>query len=172
MSTRRRERSNRMTMERVFKGATVDEVWELWTTKEGIESWWGPEGFSVTVHRLDLRPEGELVYAMKAAAPEMVAFLKQQGMPTVTEHRLVFTEVVRFQRLAYFTLADFVPGVAPYEIATVVELQPCAEGVRMTLSFDRMHDEEWTRRAVMGHESELGKLERVLASRTASAEGT
>ena len=24
--------------------ATLEEVWELWTTKDGIESWWGPEG--------------------------------------------------------------------------------------------------------------------------------
>src|SRR5256885_15775731 len=24
--------------------ASIDEAWALWTTKSGIESWWGPEG--------------------------------------------------------------------------------------------------------------------------------
>ena len=32
-----------ITMERTFD-ATLHEVWELWTTKAGIESWWGPDG--------------------------------------------------------------------------------------------------------------------------------
>ncbi len=54
-----------ITLERTFE-ATVDEIWELWTTKEGLESWWGPEGFSVKVHKLDLRPGGERLYAMSA----------------------------------------------------------------------------------------------------------
>jgi len=29
--------------------ASIDEAWALWTTKSGIESWWGPEGFDVAV---------------------------------------------------------------------------------------------------------------------------
>src|SRR6266851_10513510 len=29
--------------------ASIDEAWALWTTKSGIESWWGPDGFDVTV---------------------------------------------------------------------------------------------------------------------------
>jgi hypothetical protein len=37
--------------------------------------------------------------------------------------------------------------------------------VRMVLTFDPMHNEEWTRRAVMGHESQLGKLEMVVAGK-------
>ena len=35
--------------------ATVEDVWALWTTEPGIESWWGPDGFDVTVGHLDLR---------------------------------------------------------------------------------------------------------------------
>jgi hypothetical protein len=32
----------------------------------------------------------------------------------------------------------------------------------MVLTFDAMHDEQWTQRAVMGRESELGKLAKAL----------
>ena len=41
----RRRPARRITMERTF-AAPMEDVWELWTTKEGIESWWGPEGFT------------------------------------------------------------------------------------------------------------------------------
>ena len=83
-------------------------------------------------------------------------------MALTTEGRVTYTEVVPPQRLAYLHLADFIPGVEPYDVATVVELHPGAQGVRMILSFDPMHDEQWTRRAVMGWESQLDKLAKVL----------
>lgn len=155
-----------ITLERVYR-ADVQDVWDLWTTKEGIESWWGPGGFVVTVRKLDLRPGGELLYAMTAIDPPQVDFMKRAGMPLTTEARITFTEVVPLRRLAYVHPADFIPGVEPYDVATVVELHSTSEGVRMVLTFEAMHDDEWTKRAVMGWESELGKLTAVLDRRSA-----
>jgi uncharacterized protein YndB with AHSA1/START domain len=154
----------RISLERIYH-AGVRDVWDLWTTKEGIESWWGPGGFAVTVRKLDLRPGGELVYAMTAIDPPQVEFMKKAGMPLSHDARITFTEIVPRRRLAYVHLADFIPGVDPYDVSTVVELHPTARGVRMVLTFDAMHDEEWTRRATMGWESELGKLEALLGAR-------
>jgi uncharacterized protein YndB with AHSA1/START domain len=152
----------RITLERVYP-ADVQDVWDLWTTKDGIESWWGPGGFAVTVRKLDLRPGGELLYSMTATGPSQIGFMKKAGMPLTQELRITFTEIVPLRRLAYIHLADFIPGVEPYDVATVVELQRVAEGVRMALSFDAMHSDEWTERAVMGWNSELGKLEALIA---------
>jgi uncharacterized protein YndB with AHSA1/START domain len=154
----------KITMERSYR-APLEDVWELWTTKQGIESWWGPEGFAVTVRSIDLRPGGALLYTMTALAPEMVAFMNKANMPVSTDHRLNYTEVVPRRRLAYTNLTDFIPGVEPYETATTVELEASGDSVRMLLTFDAMHDETWTQRAVMGHESELGKLDKLLAAR-------
>jgi uncharacterized protein YndB with AHSA1/START domain len=151
----------RITIERTFD-APIEDVWDLWTTKEGIESWWGPDGFVTKVRKLDLRPGGELLYAMTATAPEQVAFMRRAGMPLTNEGRVAYTEVVPQRCLAYTHLADFIPGVDPYDVATIVELHPTARGVRMILIFDAMHDEKWTQRAVMGWESQLGKLAKVL----------
>jgi uncharacterized protein YndB with AHSA1/START domain len=148
-------------LERTFS-APVAEVWKLWTTMEGIESWWGPEGFEVRVRELDLRPGGELAYAMTATAPEQIEFMKKAGMPLTTEARLTYTEVTPLRRLAFRQLADFIPGVKAYEVATTVEFEPRPEGVRMLLAFDAMHDEHWTQMAEMGWESELGKLAKLL----------
>jgi uncharacterized protein YndB with AHSA1/START domain len=158
------EKQQSITLERSYD-ASIDDVWDLWTTKEGIESWWGPEGFAVTVRSLDLRPSGKLIYAMTAVAEPQIAFMKRAGMPLTTETGITYTEVSRHQRLAYINHADFIPGVAPYDVGTAVEFLPGANGVRLRLIIDRMHDETWTQRAVMGWESELGKLERQLLER-------
>ena len=144
--------------------ASINEAWALWTTKSGIESWWGPEGFDVTVTSLDLRPGGALVYLMTAMAPEQVAFMKRAGMPLTSECKVTYTEVSPPSRLAYKTLTDFVPGVTPYEVATVVELKAVTDGVKLTITFDAMHDDVWTERARAGHESQMRKLDALLAA--------
>jgi Activator of Hsp90 ATPase homolog 1-like protein len=98
-----------------------------------------------------------------AVAPEQVGFLERAGMPLTTEQRVIYDDVVSHRRLAYTSLADFIPGVAPYDLATVVELHAKGQGVRMVLTIDAQHDERWTKMAVMGWESQLGKLAKVIA---------
>jgi len=153
----------KVVLERTFNAA-IEEVWELWTTKDGIESWWGPEGFAVKVRKLEVRPGGELAYAMTATAPEQIEFLKKAGMPITQEARVIYTDVVRPTRLAFRQMADFIPNVKPYEVAMKIDFDTSPNGVRMVLTLDAMHDEQWTRLAVMGWESELGKLARLLKS--------
>ena len=134
----------------------------MWTTTKGIESWWGPDGFSVVVLSLDLRPDGEMTYAMTATAPEQIEFLKKAGMPVTQVARVIYTEVVPPRRLAFTQLADFIPGVKPYTIGMQVEFEATADAVRIVLTFDAMHDEHWSRMATMGWESELGRLTKLL----------
>jgi len=152
----------RIRLERTYT-ASIEGVWDMWTTKEGIESWWGPDGFTVKVRKLDLRPGGELHYAMTATAAPQVEFMKKAGMPLTTEAKATYTEVSPRRRLAYAHLTDFIPGVEPYSVAHLIELTPLGDSVRMVLTFDAMHDEEWTKRATMGWEMELGKLAKALA---------
>ena len=154
----------KIVIERTYE-ASVEDVWELWTTKEGIESWWGPEGFSVKVHELDLRAGGQMVYAMTAVDPPQVEFMKKAGMPLTTEAKLTYTEIIPGKTIAYTHRADFIPGVAPYTVGNKVEFFAVGGNVRMVLTLDPMHNDEWTQRAVMGMESQLGKLGRVIARR-------
>ena len=153
-----------ITIERRYQ-ASVEDVWELWATKEGIESWWGPEGFTVTVSTLDLRSGGTMEGAMTATGAEQIAFMKSIGMPLSSALHLKYTEVVAQKRIAYTTLADFIPGVDPYDVGTAVDFYATEGGVRMVITVDAMHDEVWTQRMVAGKEGELVKLERILAAR-------
>ena len=159
----------KITIEREYKAA-IQDVWDLWTTKKGFESWWGPGGFAAKVLKLDLRPGGEMRYEMTAVAPAQIEFMKRAGMPLTVEARIAYTEVVALKRLAYTHLADFIPGVEPYDVATVVEFHSTEHSVRMVLTLDRMHSDEWTQRSVMGWESQLGKLATILARATAGLE--
>lgn len=161
MPTTRDDARRRVSIERTFD-ATVAQVWELWTTKDGIESWWGPDGFRVEVRELDLRTGGRMAYAMIATAPDQIEFLRKAGMPLTNECVMTFTDVDHHRRLAYRHLADFIPGVQPYEVAHEVALEETPRGVRMVLTFDAMHDEQWTHMATMGWENELDKLAGVL----------
>jgi uncharacterized protein YndB with AHSA1/START domain len=146
-------------LERIYR-ASLRDVWELWTTKPGFESWWGPGGFAVTVKEIDVRPGGRLLYDMTAVDRPQVEYMRKAGMPLTTEARLRFTEVVPERRLAFQSVVDFIPGVQPYNVAHLVELYRVGKDhVRMVLSMDAMHSEEWTERARAGWEGQLTKLD-------------
>lgn len=156
-------RKRKIAIERKYKAA-IKDVWDLWTTKEGFESWWGPDGFSAKVAMLDLRSGGELHYSMTATAPAQIEFMKKAGMPLTVDARITYTEVVKHKRLTYTHLADFIPGVKPYDVATEIDFHVEGDVVRMVLTLDAMHAEEWTQRAVMGWESQLAKLSKIITS--------
>ena len=106
---------------------------------------------------------------MTATAPEQVAFMERAGMPLSTDCRVTYTDVSPPNRLAYKSLVDFVPGVTPYEVATVVALQATAGRVTLTSAFDAMHDGPWTERACAGHESRMRKPDGLTAVQEGSA---
>lgn len=157
--------SDKIRIERVYD-APAERIWRLWTTADGIELWWAPDGFSVRVQKLELKPGGELVYAMTATAPEQVEFMRGAGMPLTTLSRKTFTEVKSPTRLAYLSLVDFVPNHEPYEFMTVVDLEHAGQQTRVVMTVDRMHDEVWTNRLVVGRENELENLRKVVTTAT------
>ena len=105
------------------------------------------------------------MYLMTATAPQQVAFMKRAGMPISTECRITYLEVSPPSRLAYSTLTDFIPDVAPYDVTTVVELQRTQTGVKLTVTSDVMHDDVWTERARAGYESQMRKLDALWSAR-------
>src|SRR5437879_13644300 len=104
----------KVVVERTYR-ARVDELWELWTTKDGFESWWGPEGFRVEVHTLEARVGGRLHYDMIAAAPEQIAAMRHMNRPISHEVHARFTEMRPLERLAITNTIDFLPKVKSYE---------------------------------------------------------
>lgn len=143
--------------------ASVEKVWRMWTTKEGLEKWWGPEGFQSTVRHLDLRAGGRFEIVMTAMLPEIIAHLKASGMGESSLAKGDYTIVEPNRRLVYTNTVDFVPGVPPYTSTTMVEMSAKpGGGTRLIITNDVMHDEQWTAMATMGWTQQIDKLEKLL----------
>ncbi|MCK6507966.1 SRPBCC domain-containing protein [Myxococcota bacterium] len=58
----------------------VAAVWSAWTTQSALDAWWGPDGFSTTTTRFDLRVGGEwrftMAHATYGAFPNRVRYLE------------------------------------------------------------------------------------------------
>src|SRR5262249_34419660 len=149
----------KVVIERTYR-ARVEELWELWTTKDGFESWWGPGGFRAEVHAIEARAGGALHYDMIADSSEMIAVMQQMGRPSSHETRARFGEVTPHERLAIASIIDFLAGVEPYESTIAVEFFPSGESVRMVVTLDPMHSEEFSKMQTMGFTSQLSKLDK------------
>jgi uncharacterized protein YndB with AHSA1/START domain len=149
-----------IVIERTYE-ADVEEFWALWTTKEGFESWWGPEGFRADVQTIEPRSGGATHYDMVADTPEMVSAMRDMGRPTSTECRGGFTEFKPYERLVLTQIIDFLPGVKPYSSTITVEFFAKPGGrVRMVVTLSKMHDAATTEMQRQGFTSQLSKLDR------------
>ena len=149
----------KVVIERTYK-ATLDEVWSLWTTKDGFESWWGPQGFRAAIHELDPRVGGTLHYSMIADTPEMIAEMKKMKVAPTHGVRSRFTELNPKTRLVLTNVIDFLPGVTAYESDIQVDLTTIGNSVRMVVTLDGMHDEKFTGMQKEGFTSQLTKLDK------------
>lgn len=148
-----------LVIERTYT-AGLDEIWELWTTKDGFESWWGPQGFRADVHTIDARPGGTLHYDMVADTPEAIAAMKQMGQPSSTACRGKFSECRPRERLSLTQVIDFLPDVTAYDNTITVDLYPVDEGrVRMVVTLQQMHDATTTAMQREGMGSQMTKLD-------------
>jgi uncharacterized protein YndB with AHSA1/START domain len=136
----------------------VEELWGLWTTKEGFESWWGGEGSRVEVHTIDAREGGALVYDMIAVAPAEIATRNRMGLPS-SSVRARFTEFMPYRRLILTHIMDFVPGVKAYEQTIAVDFFPAGDMVRMVTTIEPLHNEDFTQTSIRVFTSQLKILE-------------
>ncbi len=151
-----------LRIERSYE-APIEDLWDLWTTKEGFEAWWGPEGFRVEVFSMDVTVGGELTYDMIAVGEREIAQMKAGGMDTKHYTHGVFTVVEPKKRLTVRYDIDFLPGVESYTNDVSVEFTQEGESVRMLVLIERHKSDEISRGAVQGFTSQLNKLPDALA---------
>jgi len=69
--------------------APVELVWEVWTKPEHIANWWGPNGFTNTITKMDVTPGGEWDLVMHG--PDGTDY----------KNKSIFKEIVPFKRIVY-----------------------------------------------------------------------
>jgi uncharacterized protein YndB with AHSA1/START domain len=145
-------------IERIYR-TDVKDLWRLWTTKEGFESWWGGDGSRVEVHTIEAREGGTLHYDMIAVEPADAATRHQLGLAPSSSVRARFTKFIPYQRLTLAHVIDFVPGVNAYESMIAVEFFSAGDTVRMVTTIEPMHNAEFTKTSIRIFTSQLKMLE-------------
>jgi uncharacterized protein YndB with AHSA1/START domain len=69
--------------------APVDLVWEVWTKPEHIANWWGPNGFTNTISKMDITAGGEWDLVMHG--PDGTDY----------KNKSIFREVVLHKKIVY-----------------------------------------------------------------------
>lgn len=67
----------------------VEKVWEVWTQTHHIEKWWGPNGFTNSIHRMELAAGGQWTLTMHG--PDGKNF----------PNKSVFIEIVPFRKIVF-----------------------------------------------------------------------
>jgi uncharacterized protein YndB with AHSA1/START domain len=77
-----------IVLTRVFD-APRELIWNAWTDPKQVVQWWGPRGFTTTIHEMDVRPGGVWRHTMHG--------------PDGTDYpnKGVFIEIVRPERIVY-----------------------------------------------------------------------
>ena len=82
-------------IERVFS-APVEVLWSMWTDPEYFREWYGPEGMSIPVAEMDVRPGGARRICMEMKTPDgpMKMWFTGEYRQVVENVRLVYTEAL------------------------------------------------------------------------------
>lgn len=65
----------------------VETVYEAFSNPEHLKNWWGPEGFTNTIHEFDLKPGGKWILTMHG--PEKGNYENSSVFNIVEPHKLV-----------------------------------------------------------------------------------
>ena len=126
-------------------------VFEAFTDPEHIGEWWGPNGFTTTIHEMNVRPGGVWKYIMHG--PDGVDY----------DNKVIYVEIVKPERLVY-THGDF---ENPAQFHVTVTFADEAGKTRLTMRalFDTQaaRDEAKKFGAVEGGNQTLARLESYLA---------
>lgn len=77
-----------IVLSRVFD-APRQLVWDAWIDPKQVVQWWGPFGFTTTIHEIDMRPGGAWRHTMHG--PDGTNY----------PNKIVFVEVVKHERIVY-----------------------------------------------------------------------
>jgi len=141
---------------RIFD-APREMVFEAWTNPRHLTNWWGPRGFSTTIHEMDVRPGG--VWRLVMRGPDGRDY----------DNRLVFVEVVKPERLVYKHEAEPGSEYATYETTVTFAAAGNRTNLTMRMLFSSAEERERivsTYKAIEGGNQTLDRLKDYLAGKT------
>ncbi len=164
MSTEPKKRD--LVFTRVFD-APVEQVWKAWTDAEHVMRWWGPNGFTSPLAKMDVRVGGTSLVCMRAPKE-----FGGQDMYSTWDYR----EIVPMKRIEYIhNLADKdgnkidptsigMPADFPQDLRNLVTFKDLGNGkTELTVTEYDWAVGQMMELSRMGMEQCLDKMEEVLA---------
>jgi uncharacterized protein YndB with AHSA1/START domain len=124
--------------------APRETVWKVWTDPAHIAEWWGPRGFTTTIHEMDVRPGGTWRHTMHGPdgtdyansvvfldvrEPECIAYL--HGDPGDADHFFTTVEFADEGGKTGVTIRALFPSAADRERA--IREYGAAEGLEQNM---------------------------------------
>jgi PhnB protein len=72
--------------------APIELVWEVWTDPEHIKEWWGPNGFTNTISKMDVKENGEWDLVMHG--PDGTDYKNKSIFKKIIKHKKIVYEHV------------------------------------------------------------------------------
>jgi uncharacterized protein YndB with AHSA1/START domain len=124
-------------------------VFAVWTDPKHLPHWYGPNGFTTTVHEMDLRPGG--VWRLTMRGPDGRDY----------RNKIVFSEVVKPERLVYRHVADRDTEPATHQTTVTFEARGNKTDLTLRMVFDSNDARDYvikTYHAVEGAKQTVGRL--------------
>ena len=120
--------------------APIELVWEVWTTPEHIAQWWGPNGFTNTIQKMDVQEGGEWKLTMHG--PDGTNY----------PNRSIYKEVIPYKKIVF---EHFNP-----HFITTVHFE--AVGQTTVMNWSALFDsEEMLQTIIKAHKADKGMRENV-----------
>src|SRR4051794_21742416 len=99
--------------------APVELVWEVWTNPAHIANWWGPDGFTNTITKMEVRPGG--VWELIMHGPDGTDY----------PNKSIFKEILPLKKIVYEHIS------VPHILATIrFEELGAQTGIHWHMLFD------------------------------------
>lgn len=142
-----------LVISRVIK-APRERVFEAFTDPHHISMWWGPRGFTTTTHAMEVKPGGAWRFIMHG--------------PDGTDYpnRIVYTEVVRPERLCYDQGDDDTSSAPDFKVVVTFEEQGGQTALTLRMICATVEQLEGMKKfgAIEGGRQTLERLEEYLSA--------
>src|SRR5207249_761035 len=123
-------------VERRFE-APVELIWQMWTDPEHFAAWYGPDGATIPVAKMDVRIGGTRLISMQVRTPNgaMQMWFVGEYLEVVDNKRLVYTESLSDEHGNVLSPADMgMPAGHPTTTEVRVELEDVGGRTKMVMT--------------------------------------
>jgi uncharacterized protein YndB with AHSA1/START domain len=125
-----------VVIERSFD-APVDLIWQMWTDAELFKTWYGPDGATIPVAKMDVRVGGTRLVCMEMQTPggPMQMWFTGEYREVVKNERLVYTESMSDEKGNVPSPSDMgMPDGHPMTTEVRVELEDVGGRTKMVMT--------------------------------------